>query len=217
MTEGSAMSRNPHTPVYFHADVRPIVEAAGKVFSPQRMTAANRKVGDTLVLKIATYIYERSLTRHKTADRLNAPHTGVLEFSRAVPAYTRRGGKIFSVVSGGKVDVTVQGVPGLARAYRPLDIYPRKAHALTIPISAEAYAKTAKKLSDAGWRLFVPKRNGSENRGVLMGTFAGVTKPLFALRRHVHIKRDPLLMPPDRLIATWAANGMREYMEASGL
>lgn len=211
------MYHNPHTPVYFHADVRPIVEAAGKVFSHQRMTAANRKVGDTLVLKIATYIYDRSLTRHKTADRLNAPHTGVLEFSRSVPSYTRRGGKIFSVVSGGKVDVTVQGVPGLARAYRPLDIYPKKAHALTIPISSESYSKTAKKLSDSGWKLFVPRRKNGERKGVLMGTFAGVTKPLFALCKHVHIKRDPKLMPPDRLIETWAANGMREYMEAAGL
>ena len=211
------MSRNPHTPVYFHADVRPIVEAAGKVFSHQRMTAANRAVGNTLVLKIATYIYNRSLTRHNTADRLGASHTGMLEFSRSVPAYTRRGGRIFATVKGGRADVTIQGVAGLARAYRPLDIYPRKAHALTVPISAEAYAKTAKKLSDAGWRLFVPKRNGSENSGVLMGTFAGVTKPLFALRRHVHIKRDPQLMPSDRLIAAWAAEGMREYMEAAGL
>lgn len=214
------MSRR-HSIFRFSAIVNPAQkDALAKAFSYQRITAINRKVSDFLVRRFAGYIYERSKTRHKTADRLNAPHTGVLEFSRGSnPSYTRRGGKIFGGVEGGSAFVKIQGVAGLARAVRALDIYPKKAKALTIPIAAESYAKTARKLSDAGWFLFIPKRKQMQDgdKGVLMGRLGGVTKPLYLLRRHVHIRQDHNLLPSSRMIAEWTAQGINEYMEAANL
>lgn len=194
-------------------------ERAAKAFSYQRVTAMNRRVSDFLVKRFAQYIYDRSLTRHKSADRLGAPHTGVLEFSRGMnPSYTRRGGKIFGRVTGGSAEIAIQGVPGLARAERALDIFPRKANALTIPVAKESYAKTAKKMSDAGWRLFVPnrKRYKAVGNGILMGSLGGVTKPLFLLRKSVHVRRDPHLLPSSRMVADWTSSCVAEYMEAAG-
>lgn len=184
-------------------------------FSVQRITALNKFIADAMVLKMAEYILERSKTRHKSADRLGAPHTGTLEFSISNPAHTRRGGKIWSRVRGKAAEIIIQGVAGLARAFRALDIVPRRAKALTIPIDKESYAQTAAKMEAKGWKLFAPKRKrdgGNSVRGVLFGKKGGITKPLFALRHHVRVPRDPYLLPNNYTISRWAAKAMNEYM-----
>ena len=191
----------------------------GKGFSQQRITALNRKIADFLVRKFATYIHDRSLTRHKSADRLGARPTGVLEFTpSANPSYNKRGGKIFGEVKSKTAVVTIQGVAGLARAFHDVFIYPRRAKALTIPCDAEAYANTARKMEDLGWRLFIPRRKRRNmEKGVLMGKKGGLTKPLFLLRRSAHIKRDARLLPSQQNVAQWTAMAVREYMEAANL
>lgn len=191
-------------------------------YTPQRITALNNHIGRELVKRYAEWIFNASKTRHKSARRLGAQPTGVLEFSRSCPAHTRRGGKIWYRVQNKVAEIIIQGVAGLARAFGALDIVPRKAKALTIPIDREAYAQTAAKMEAKGWYLFVPnrkfeRRNESAARGCLWGKKGGITKPLFALRKHTHIKHDKGLMPTDRIVENWTRKASEEYLEAVGL
>lgn len=207
-----------HSIVTFQAEVADALSRLKASFSPQRMTAMNRFVGNALVLNMADYILKRSKTRHKTADRLGAARTGTLEFRVSNPAYTRRGGKIQAQTNSKTADVVISGVAGITRAFHKLVITPKKAKALTIPVAAESYANSARRMESHGWHLFsIRRRSDVQGEGLLMGTKGGVTKPLFALRKRAVVRADPHLLPRGQRVADWASAAIKDYMVDRGL
>lgn len=206
------------TAVGVRMEVSDGIRNLGVSLSRSALRGIAQKVSDAVARKLSAYIGRRAPSRHKSALALGAKPTGILEFAEGNPAHSRGGGIIRGYESGGGAVVTVENVPGIARAFKDLDIYPRRAKALTIPISAVSYSKTAGELEKLGWRLFVPRRRRSGGRSkVLMGKKGSQTIPLFAFARHVHIRRDAQLFPQRRILAAWANEAaciaLKESME----
>lgn len=188
---------------------RDFIEKAGlgNVLNPQTVRWMNERIGDFLVRRMARYISDRSKTRHKTADRLGAAHTGVLEFSNSNPSHNRRRGVIRHVVRSGRAEIVIERVEGLTRAFHALSIHPRRASALTIPINRESYAKTTKDMRKLGWFLFRPK--GTDT---LWGMKDGASIPLYKLMSHTTVPRDAKLMPTEHMIGQWANKAGNDYI-----
>lgn len=127
-----------------------------------------------------------SKRRHTTAHRLGAQPSGHLE---AVTLSTQ------ADASAGTVGIAS---PGIRRALGPLNIRPRAATALTIPIAAESYSKRAGELADQGWQLFRVKSKAG--RGLLFGSRGKTVKPLYVLRTSALIPQDRTLLPSDQAL-----------------
>ena len=112
-------------------------------------------------------------------------------------------------VSQDAVTVAVD-IPGITRAYHDIDIYPKEANALAIPLHASAYGISPRENNDRGtYKLFRIKkdgvpgnvlyRNASDEEGGLI--------PMYALTKHVHQVRDPSLMPTNKTMTDEALKG----------
>lgn len=163
---------------------------------------AVRKIAGRMVFHVSSYIAEGSSSRHKWANKLGAEPTGMLDFTPAENVSTSRtGGKILGSAEGNSAVVSISGVKGIGRAFKDLDIYPRNASALTVPINRTSYAKTVGDLMGEGWHIFRRGRVLVGNHGA---TTAGRAVPLFVLCGHVHINKDPDLLPSSSMIYQWA-------------
>ncbi len=135
-------------------------------------------------------------SRHRTAESLGAVPTGFLQKgARAI------------VCAGDGVDIPI---PGFARVFHPLDIRPRRAKALTIPINRVSYGVRAGRLSEEGWSLFrVSTRGGGPGAGILFGRRGGerAATALYLLRTRARIKQDRTLLPTDAEMHAHAARG----------
>jgi hypothetical protein len=156
------------------------------------------------------------VSRHKTADRLGAPHSGFLEFApgriKSESKHQNEDGSRGVVESrkatDSSVEVVVCNTPGLSRAFHSLVITPKKAKALTIPINAISYAKSVRKVRQEGYRIH---RRGR----VLMGDKGGGTEavPLFVLCGQVTVPQDRGLLPMESELAEWAADSAEVFLE----
>ena len=170
-----------------------------------------RSAEHTLVANLAAYIFRRSLERHKTAEKFGANPTGILEFisgGRGTAA-SKGGGKIYARGNADSRSIFISGVPFIQKAFRALFITPRKAKALTIPLSKIAFGKRVKDLRASGWNIFRPV-----GKNVLMGTKTARSKPvvLYALVKSVTIPRDARLLPSAHLMNLWTANAVKEEL-----
>lgn len=176
------------------------------------------EIGRACALGLAAYFTRISRTRHKTARRLGAEPTGILVFNQVYPPTSRTGAEIMAYRYGAKsVELSVSGIPFLNRAYGELHIVPKRAHALTIPISKEAYGKSAGELERDGWHLFTKKRGRgvrAESLGILFGkrTASGRAVPLFKLARSVTLPQDAKLLPSSEMIGAWAADALERSL-----
>jgi len=161
-----------------------------------------RRIGENLVYRLSSYIADGSNSRHKWAEKLGAEPTGMLEFNPSrVVSTTKAGGKISSDNDESSASLVIEGVEGIGRAFHDLDIYPKDASALTVPIHKEAYAKTVADLKGEGWHIFRRGRVLVGNHGQTIG---GRAVPLFVLCGHVHVSQDRELLPSSSLIYHWA-------------
>lgn len=165
----------------------------------------------TLVANLAAYIFRRSLERHKTAEKFGANPTGILEFisgGRGTAA-SKGGGKIFARGNADSRSIFISGVPFIQKAFRSLFITPKKANALTIPLSKISFGKRVKDLRASGWNIFRPV-----GKNVLMGKKTARSKPvvLYALVKSVTIPRDARLLPSAHLMNLWTANAVKEEL-----
>ena len=161
-----------------------------------------KRIGERLVWHFSNYMANGAASRHTWAERLGAEPTGVLEFDPSERvSKSRGGGEIRSEADGGGADVLIIGVPGIGRAFGDLDIYPKNASALTVPIHRESYAKTVADLERSGWHVFRRGRTLVGNHG---STTAGRAVPLFVLCGHVHVSQDSELLPSAADIDGWA-------------
>lgn len=170
-----------------------------------------RNAEHTLVSKLAAYIYRRSIERHKTAKKFGAKPTGILEFLSGGngTAASTGGGKIYARGNSDSRSIFISGVPFIQKAFRALFITPKKANALTIPISKIAFRKRVKDLRASGWNIFRPV-----GKNVLMGKKSPRSKPvvLYALVKSATIPRDARLLPSAHLMNLWTANAVKEEL-----
>lgn len=159
-------------------------------------------------LKFADFFRNASVTRHKTAKRLGATPTGILEFTKSFPSRSRGGGEINGRSVGGQPQIEITGVPFLRRAYGAVTVRPKRASCLTIPIHKDAYGRTARQTETLGYVLFTARSR--RGKGILFGkTGDGKVVPLFALVKNATIPKDAGLMPTNGQIAHWTAESAK--------
>lgn len=174
---------------------------------------AKQKIADKMVLHVSTYISKGAGDRHKWSNKLGAEPTGVLEFAPSERVSTSKGGgKIYADVEGDAAVVKLANIKGISRAFKDLEITPKSASALTVPIHRESYAKTVGEMTSAGWNIF---RRGRVLMGA-KGSSSGMTVPLFVLCGHVHIDKDPELLPSSSQLYQWAINEANREINSVG-
>jgi hypothetical protein len=200
------------------------IREVSRVFSRTSMRGMNGHIGVYVTEKLKDFLDEMSVSRHKTADRLGAKPTHYLEYASGRSGSGRQTTEL-GKVDNNEINITIRNTPGLKRAYGPLDITPRRARALTIPLAAESYGKTVANLRRAGHVLFRPKgrnvlvedvtvrRKGRRKKG----ESATVTeiRPMYALVKRVHIPQDRGLLPTNRDFALWAADAAEGWFMAN--
>ena len=113
------------------------------------------------------------------------------------------------VVSEDAVTVAV-AIPGINRAYHDIDIYPKEANALAIPLHESAYGISPRENNDRGtYRLFRIKKDGVPGNVLYRNAEdeEGGLIAMYALTKHVHQVRDPSLMPTDKTMTDEALKG----------
>lgn len=172
-----------------------LMDALGPSMRGQLLSAAARGVQRST----ARHIERLGRTRHRSAQALGAEPTG---------HYERAAADVTAEVQGTLGVVTIP-IAGFSRAFHDVTIRPRDKRALTIPIAAEAYGRTAVEMQSSGWTLFRPR--GSR---ALFGSRPGVfgALPLYALVSVVHQAQDRTLLPSDDELGAAAEDGVRTYL-----
>ena len=131
-----------------------------------------------LSVMVRRHVNRYARTHHASADALGASPPRHLEDGSA--AITCR-------------DSSVQiPIPGFNRVFHPVTLVPKRAKALTIPISRIAYGVRASRLESEGWEL-------ASAGGILYGTKdGGESVPLYALKAKVRIRQDRTMLPTDQ-------------------
>ena len=204
--------------------VEQMKKSLGAAFTPDARRRMALEIGYVVQERTADHIAQASVTRHKTADRLGAPHSGFLEFApgrvrsegRYVDENGRRGFIEPRDATESSVDIVIGNTPGISRAFHDLVITPKKAKALTIPINAVSYAKSVKKVEAEGYRIHREGRVLKGDKGS-----GGDTIPLYVLCGRVTVPQDRGLLPLEQDIADWAADMAEAFvameMENAGL
>lgn len=94
-------------------------------------------------------------------------------------------------ISSGSTNIEI---PGASRAYHDIDIYPKSANHLIIPMHRSAYGLGPAKQN----LIYVKTKKGTE---LLAKKENGNLVWMYSLCKHVHQKQDPSLMPSDGKIA----------------
>ena len=117
-------------------------------------------------------------------------------------------------VSKDAVTVAVD-VPGISRAYHDIDIYPKEANALAIPLHASAYGISPRENNDRGtYKLFRIKKDGVPGNVLYRnGETEGELIPMYALTKHVHQVQDPTLMPSNQELTDSAIQGLESALK----
>ena len=111
------------------------------------------------------------------------------------------------VVSEDAVTVAV-AIPGITRAYHDIDIYPKEANALAIPLHESAYGISPRENNDRGtYKLFRIKKDGVPGNVLYRNDEEGGLIAMYALTKHVHQVRDPSLMPTNKTMTDEALKG----------
>lgn len=97
--------------------------------------------------------------------------------------------------------------PGFTRAFRSVEIRPRTARALALPIHPAAFGHRAAELWDR-LGLFIPK-----GKRVICATIGGVVTPLYLLVGSVTQKQDRSLLPSDDQFQAAAAVGVKGWLK----
>ena len=154
--------------------------------------AVSKAGGIELEGAIKDHVAGLAQSRHASATRLGATPTGHMDASR-----------VYLEASDAESATVRVAIPGVRRAFRAVDIVPRRASALTIPIHAWAYGRTVREVRDAGREVFRPKGTSVlATRGE-----NGALVSLYALRKSVHQSQDRTLMPSDAAMSAAFGRG----------
>lgn len=168
-------------------------------------TGLNRAAGYEVYLVVRAHLRMIGLNRHATANWLGAKPTKFWSTTARTVSFAS------ATMEGFEIGVPN---PAIGQAFHDVTIVPKRAKALTIPISALSYGKTVYEMSRK-FKIFRPK-----GKSVLCGkTGRGKTAklvPLFALVKQVHLRRDASLFPDDLAINEAASRGANKFMRLAG-
>lgn len=187
------------------------------ISSEQTMTELNQHIGNEALDRVKVFLDKMSATRHKTAERLRAPHSKFLEYASGRVAGSPRGQTtVLENVSAKGSTISIKNTPGLSRAHHDLRITPKRARALTIPLDSLSAHKRVRDLERENHKIFrIPKTNVlAESRG--KGKNARV-RPLYALVGAVTIPQDPGLLPTKEQVTEWATDAAEDFFDAMGV
>ena len=153
---------------------------------------------------ITAHIASYAPSKHRTAHAFGAQPTGHYEKGMAA---------IGTSASADEGTVTIP-IPGISRAWGAIEITPRRANRLTVPLSSAGetvYGKTVVELREHGWKFFQGQK-GHDAEDILFG-YRGKgkdreTKAMFVLKTVVALDQDASLLPSKEAISKRAANAM---------
>lgn len=183
--------------------LKAVLDAVG----PDGRRELNAAAAYSLKASVQRHVRDVAMRRHASASALGAQPTGHMEKGAAA---------ITSGSDGDSAYVSIP-IPGFARVFGPVDIRPRSAKALTIPINAISYGRRAGEMRKLGFTLFTfSRREGGEN-GVLYGYRDGEDSitPLYALKKHTRLSQDRTLLPSDDDMSRAAEAGMLARISAA--
>ena len=112
-------------------NLSPKLRAMVQSLSPAGRRVLDEGAGAELYALVRAHFRSYALVNHKTADRLSARRTGHWEEAASA--------MVHGVDSSGPF-VELKA-PGIARAVRPVQVLPRRAKSLTIPVHALSYGR----------------------------------------------------------------------------
>lgn len=190
-------------PVRFTAKLEGPVATLFRSLGGAGRKTVNEGAAAEMFALVRGHLRTEAAKRHRAATALGATPTGHLE---------KAAQSVSPEAAENEASVTVNS-PGITRAFHALDIRPRAARSLTIPVHAFAYGRRAAEAArglEGG--LFRPK-----GKSYLMGRVEGTPTVLYLLRSHVRQAQDRSLLPSDGEIAAAAARGAcRAILDAIG-
>lgn len=198
-----------------------VVRRISVMTSKKTARELNRHIGNVVLERVKDFLDQMAATRHKTADRLGAPHSKFLEYASGRVAGSPLGQttQLESADENGAL-IAIKNTPGLSRAFHDLRITPKKAKALTIPLSRVSYNKRVADLRREGHEIFRPKGTNilAEAKSAKSSKDGKpALRPLYALVHSVTIPKDEGLLPQDSQIRDWAVDAAEGYFEAADL
>ena len=187
-----------------------IVRKLMAAFAPETRTSMHALAADELAETICAHIRRYAMSRHATARRFGAQPTR---------HYENGVGRISTSADSAR-GVVVIPIPGISRAWGPVEITPVRANRLTIPITPggqTVYGKTVGELRALGWKFFQGPR-GHESEDILFGYRgkgkAREVKAMFVLKTFVRLEQDASLLPTKDALSKKASNAIiKEVME----
>lgn len=207
-------------------DLKKVVKDLGRIRDPDVLTRMNREIGVACTELTADHIAKNvSPTHHKTVKRLGAVASGFYEFARGREGFyqgRKRGEGEAGYIEVKDVNaegssVVIGNTPGMSRAFRDLEIRPKKAKELTIPIHRDSYALRVRdvKTKFAGIKIF--RVTAKTGRSYLIGSEGQGkdrrTRPLYALVKSVRIPQDRGLLPELKEYEEKAAETAEVFLE----
>ena len=187
-----------------------VVKKLMAAFAPETRASMHALAADELAETIGAHIRRYAMTKHATARRFGAQPTG---------HYENGVGRISTSADSAHGEVVIP-IPGISRAWGPVEITPVRANRLTVPITPggqTVYGKTVGELRALGWRFFQGQR-GHEAEDILFG-YRGKgkereVKAMFVLKTFVRLEQDASLLPTKEELSRKASNAIiREVME----
>ena len=175
----------------------------------------NQHIGETVLERTKDHLDQMSVSRHKVADRLGAPHSKYFEYASGRMAGSPRGQTTeLEEVNANGATIAIKNTPGLARAFHDMHITAKRARALTIPLDRVSHGKRVADLRREGHEIFRPKGTNilAETKG--SGKNKGL-RPLYALVQSVTIPKDEGLLPTRDNIRDWAEEAAESVLEVA--
>ena len=186
------------------------------VSSRQMAKGINEAVGREVLERTKDFLDTMSVTRHKVADRLGAPHSKYLEYASGRLAGSSRGQTTeLEDVDDKSATIAIKNTPGLARAFHDLHITPKRAKALTIPIDRVSHNSRVADLRSRGYKIFHPKGTNILATSERKGESARL-RPLYALVQRVTVSKDEGLLPNKAQVREWAEEATEAALELKG-
>lgn len=132
---------------------------------------------------VATTIQQSMLSTIKGHFSQRFPGSSHYDPSKVVPSETSK--------NVAAIDINI---PGVSRAYHDIDIYPRTASALAIPMNHLAIGRSPREFSNL---TFIKKKNGN---AFLAQNNGGNLTFMYYLSKHVHQRQDSSIMPTNKTL-----------------
>ena len=175
----------------------PRLDALRSALGPHGRKALNSGAAESLWAACRSHLRSYALSHHGSAMRLGARPTGHLEQAAASSVWSADD-------ASGRVEISA---PGIGRVFRALEIVPKRARALTIPVHALAYGRRVAEVSRSH-EVFRPKRKGGKPANYLAAVIDGRLTPLYVLVRRASVPQERSMLPADDALGKAAASGM---------